>query len=511
MKNSMVSFGTSLLSGLVTLGVTLATTSLLLTGCDLAPKFKLPSFKVGNAYKESSPIDHSSKIDKPEDGNWTKATAPEQLAIPADWWTLFDDIHLMCLIEEANDKNPTIKAAKEHVEQARSQVRIASSAFFPAIDAGASPSRRLSSAASQKQFNPNPVVKPYTLYNAQGTISYDFDIFGQNRNNKAFESFKLASSQATLDAIRLTLQADIAHYYYTLRALTAEQAILKQSLTGKEQALELIQQKRDLGAVGDLDVSRYESDLALTKADAFAIQQQIEQTEHALAVLTGKLPNELSLMVEPLVDAPPVVPAGLPSELLQRRPDILAAQKDMAAANQHIGAVRASFFPHISLSALGGFESSELGDLFKWSSRTWLLGPLVGTTLSIPIFKGGEGLASLAMSKSSFRESVEIYRQKVLTAFQEVEDQLSANRSLTLQQEQLADALKASLTADSIAKQRYDSGGISYIERLDAEQVMLNTKRRSIQTLGQHYINTIQLIRALGGGWKPSQDEKKAE
>jgi multidrug efflux system outer membrane protein len=264
----------------------------------------------------------------------------------------------------------------------------------------------------------------------------------------------------------------------------------------------------EAGYTNELDFQRSESQLQQTQAEMLAVERQRLQLDHRLATLLGKTPADFSLA--PLTHEgelaapppPPSVPAGLPSQLLERRPDIIAAQQQMAEANARIGVARNAFFPQLNLTASGGFESTELGDLFQWSSRTWVLGPLVGTAVSLPIFEGGRNISRLDFAKAGFDGAVATYRQQVLTAFREVEDDLASLRLLADQAEAQQAAMTASARVVKLSTLRYDEGLVSQLEVIDSQRSLLSAQRALANVEGQRYATTVHLIRALGGGWE---------
>jgi multidrug efflux system outer membrane protein len=248
-------------------------------------------------------------------------------------------------------------------------------------------------------------------------------------------------------------------------------------------------------------VARAKTELGTTRSDAIALERQRALLEHALAVLLGEPPASFTLATAPLASTMPAIPAGLPSSLLERRPDIAAASRTMAAANARIGVAKAAFFPVLNLTAAGGFESADLGDLFKWSSRTWALGPLVGAILATPIIDGGRNQANLDRSYAVLEESVAGYRQQVLVAFAEVEDNLANVRTLDDQAQAARDAVASAGRAQRIAQVRYNEGATDYLDAIDAQRSLLSVQRLETQIKGARAASTVALIRALGGGW----------
>lgn len=467
--------------------------SLLLASCSLAPDLVMPDTQTPAAFKEAPKAG-----EKIADGAWAPAH-PTAVAGGA-WWKVFNDNQLDDLINEAKAQSPTLEAAKQRLEQARARSGIADSALLPRLDAGVAPTIGQPSAVSLGLPHGTVPKTTYT-YTASGTVSYEADLFGANRANSNAAEFSAASAESAYQAAILSLEADVAQAYYALRSLDREQEILNTTQKLREETLGLIKRSVNIGDSSELDVARADSELAQTKAESLDVGKRRAEAEHNLALLLGKPPANLNMAKNAISGIPPTVPAGVPSELLERRPDIQAAQKQMAAANEGIGVARAAFFPLLNLTATGGFQSDQLGQLFDWSSRTWLLGPLAGTMLTAPVFDAGKNISNLALSKAEFQEAVANYRQSVLVAFKEVEDQLSGLRFLKGEAEAQAESVRAARKAFSIAKRRYESGYFSYLELIDAQRALLAAERGEVQVLGGRYVTTVQLIRALGGSW----------
>jgi multidrug efflux system outer membrane protein len=292
----------------------------------------------------------------------------------------------------------------------------------------------------------------------------------------------------------------VAQTYFKLRSADAEQALLNETVRLREENVRINQRRYDLGALGELELERARTELSTTRIEALGLQRQRAQYEHALAVLLGKAPAAFNAPSAPLTQAAqlPGIPAGLPSSLLERRPDIAAAQHAMIASNARIGVAKSVMFPALRLTGAGGFESEGLADLFKWTSRTWLLGAL----LSMPILDGGRNRANIARSEAVLEESVANYRQSVLVAFAEVEDNLAGLRILGYQTKATDDALKSARNAANLANKLYEAGSAGYLDLLDAQRNLLVIERNAVQLRSNRATTTIALIRSLGGGWQ---------
>jgi multidrug efflux system outer membrane protein len=349
------------------------------------------------------------------------------------------------------------------------------------------------------------------MWRAQTGISYEVDMFGRVSNTVDAADAETQRSEALFHSVLLALQADVAQNYFALRELDAEIEVYNHAIELREQALKLVQQQYTLGDISELDVARAESELATARSDAMTVQRLRAASEHSLAVLLGKTPAEFSMSANPLQPVNLRIPAGLPSSLLERRPDIAAAERSMAAANARIGVAKAAFFPSLTLTGNAGFESGSLSNLFKWSSRTFLLGPLAGTALSLPIFDGGLRKGNLAKARAEYEEDVANYRQQVLVAFREVEDNLSDLRVLEEQTRTQSQAVDASGRAAKVARAQYSEGDVIYLSVIDAERTALQSRRAAVQLQGAQAAATVNLIRALGGGWGNASTVKSQE
>lgn len=454
--------------------------AVLLAGCSLAPKLEPPALEVPAQFKQLTPE---------ERGQW-KTAQPADGQPRGEWWRVFNDPVLDQLEQEADAASPTLAAAAARVSQARALVGVARAERVPQVDAGVGPTRIRSAGA--------PAV---TAWRGLVTASYEVDLFG--RISDAIEAARQDAEAVTglFYSVRLALQADVAQTYFALRESDEELALLRNTVRLREESVRLLQRRFDLGDISELDLARARTELETARNEAIALERRRAQLEHALAVLLGKAPAAFSLAPAPLAAEVPAIPAGLPSALLERRPDIAAASRAMAAANARIGVAKAAFFPVLNLTAQGGFESGELSELFKWSSRTWVLGPLVGTMLSMPLFDGGRNQASLDRAYAVLEETVAGYRQQVLVAFTEVEDNLVTVRTLEAQRGVIRAAVEAADRGVAISQSRYRSGATGYLDVIDAQRSLLLVQRLDTQLRGTRAISTVALIRALGGGW----------
>lgn len=473
----------------------LASILLLISACSLAPEYQKPSLSMPSAYKEAG-VD---PLKPGEAGSWKSAQPSEQVA-RGEWWTVFNDPVLNDLETKAQAANQNLQAATARLKQARALNQSARAGLFPTVSAGIGPTRERVSPASQFQPDSGNAAQQ-TMWRAQAGIAYEVDLFGRVANSVDAAGADTERSEALLHSVLLAVQADVAQNYFALRELDGQNQVYAEAVDLREQALKLVRQQYELGDISDLDLSRAEAELATARSDAMTVQRLRADSEHSLAVLLGQTPAEFALAANPLQPVNLKIPAGLPSSLLERRPDIAAAERTMAAANARIGVAKAAFFPSLTLTGSGGFESGSLGNLFQWSSRTFLLGPLVGTALSIPIFDGGARKGNLANARALYEEDVANYRQQVLVAFREVEDNLSQLRILDAQTKVQAEAVSASDRASTVARAQYREGNVVYLNVLDAQRSALQARRTAVQLQGAQAAATVNLIRALGGGW----------
>jgi multidrug efflux system outer membrane protein len=417
---------------------------------------------------------------------------------------VFGDPTLDALEAGAASANQTLKVGLARLEQARAFVRNAEADRSPQVEVGGNVSRaRLSPSSLGLRSDADPA--PATLWRLSAAASYEVDLFGRIASSIDAARADAAQTEGLYQSLLLTIQADVALQYLTLRGLDAEIALLSDTVRLREEALGLVERRYAAGDTSELDVARARTELSTARADRAALAQQRAAVEHALAVLVGKAPSELNLAPQPLAFRPIAIPAGLPSSLLERRPDIAAAERAMAAANARIGVARAAYYPRLSLTGLIGLESNDLGDLFQSSSRTWALGPLAGNMLSMTILDGGRRCANEAAALAAYDEAVAAYRESVLGAFREVEDGLSGLRLLAQQAAEHAQAVQSAQRAASLSNTRYRAGHVAYFEVIDAERQVLASQRAATQVERNRALATVGLVRALGGSWITAQ------
>lgn len=464
----------------IKLSLTALTAALILAGCSTARPPEKLTLNLPTQYREQAPLDGAWKVAAPAD-NFDRGA----------WWKIFGDAHLSELVLEATQSNPNLAIALARVKEARAAAGVADADRGVQVSAGVGPTR---SGDSQNIS---------TQYRAPLTFSYEVDLFGRLSDSSRAAKLDAEGQEAAYRSVLLALQSDVAQQYFTIHSLDSEIDVLQKTVVLRQEALDLAQHRFDAGDTSELDVAQAKTEWAITSAELEGVNRERAQRDHALAILLGKTPAEFTLAAAPL-QAPIVnVPAGLPSDLLERRPDIAQAQRQLAAGSARIGAAKAAFFPSLVLTGSAGYESNELRDLFKWSSRSWVLGPVLGTILSMPILDGGRNKANLARNDANYEALVANYRQQVLIGFRDVEDNLSALRTLDRQMQFEDQAISSAQLASRLAGSRYRNGSASYIEVIDAQRSNLASQRSRVRSAGQRAVASVSLIRALGGGWEP--------
>jgi len=452
--------------------------------CTVGPHYQRPKAEVPSAFKEAPPA------------GWKEAQPRDEIA-KGDWWVVFGDPTLNELEKQATSANQSLKAAIDRVDQARALARITQAQLYPAVNADISASREHVSANAP--VPPGEANRSYALntFTLPLDASYEVDIVGKIRRSLEASHADYQASVAAYQTVLLTLESDLAQNYFNLRYLDVDRTVLRQNLQVRQEFLDLTRHRRDGGLDSGLDVAAAEAQLDTTKAVYVGDERLRDQLEHAIAVLLGEPAAEFSLPETPVNLTPPVLPPGLPSDLLERRPDVAEAERQMAAASARIGVARAAFFPDLSLTSGAGFLSSALSNLLSGPSAAWTVTPL----LSVPVFQGGRIKANYQYAQAVYRESVDNYRQQLLTAFQQVEDSLSDLRVLEAQAGAQELAVQASQRSVDISTARYKVGLAEYLEVLTAENTLLQNQRTSVQILGSRLISSVQFINALGGGW----------
>ena len=456
-----------------------------LAGCVVGPNYHRPPVQAPTAYKTEGP--------------WRVAVPKDSIPKGA-WWEIFNDAELNNYEQQLLNANQSLAAAKDRLSEARSLARVATAGYFPNLSADPNASRQRYSAnrpevvTFKRPLTQNTFEVPFLL-------NYEPDLFGKVRRSVQAANASLQSTAADLYNVNLVLTAELAADYFTLRELDAETQVVQESVTIQQKGLQLVEDRHAGGVASGLDLAQQKTLLDSTQTQLYLVQQQRAQFEHAIAVLTGNPASTFSVPVRPLDATPPPVPLGVPSDLLERRPDVATAERQMAYENALVGVATAAFYPQLTISGGGGVQSTDITNLFTGPSAIWSLG---GDLLQ-PIFQGGRLRANLAATKSAYDESVANYRDAVLTAFQQVEDGLSGLNALSQ-----ADATQNAAVADArraleLANNRYVGGVTSYLDVITAQSALLTNERLATQLLGQQMVTSVYLVKALGGGWEASQ------
>lgn len=467
--------------------------AILAAGCNLAPKYQVPAVETPGIYQESSATNHS-----PTNIVWQVAQ-PDDGTNRGQWWLPFHDEELNALEGELIISNQNILSAYENYLSARATVKEARSEYYPTLTVDPQVTRSRQSLSTQpgtSKHNPN-----ITEYELPLDGSWQPDFWGRTRNTVRADVAAAQASAADLENTRLTAQAELAADYFQLRSQDSLIQLYDETVASYRESLKLEKVLFQTGIASDQDVAQAETQLETTEAQATNLRILRAQLEHAIAILIGRPPSAISVPVADLTAVPPEMPVGIPSQLLQRRPDIAAAERNVAAANAQIGVAKSAYFPTITLSASGGFESTTVGNLFDWPSRVWALGAGASET----IFNAGAFSAALAQYRAAYTNSVAQYRETVLTAFQQVEDNLVSLQVLDKEIQQQDVAVKSSARYLALAQDRYKLGIDSYLDVMTAQTTLLSNRQTLANLRSEQMTAAVQLIEALGGGWDTSQ------
>lgn len=461
-----------------------------LTGCAVGPKYQQPTVPTPPAYKEM--------------GDW-KTALPSDQNLGGNWWEIFNDPQLNALEEQISVSNQNLKEAVAQYQESRAALRYARADYYPTITASPSAGRQKYSANAPT----NPALRGVTINDFTVPVNLSYQTNAWGRVSKNVESYReqAQASDADLAVVNLTMHADFAVDYFAVRTLDAEEKLLRDTVAQYEQALQLNEDRYEGGLASEVDVEQAKTILETTRAQLVDVGVARAQYEHAAAVLVGKPPAEFSLPPLPLTTPPPPIPVGVPSELLERRPDIAAAERMVASENAQVGLARTAYYPMVELLASGGLESSAITTLFQGPSAFWAVGGQVLYT----IFDAGRRRAQNDQAKAAYVATVASYRQTVLTAFQQVEDNLAALRILEQEAQVQAKAVDAAERSLSLSNTRYDGGVTSYLEVITAQNAALSDEVTSVNILGRRMASAVLLIEALGGGWDRSSLPQRPE
>ena len=456
-----------------------------LAACTVGPNYHRPPMPTPPTYKTEAP--------------W-RAAEPKDSIPKGAWWEIYNDAELNAYEQQLLKANQSLAAANDRLSQARSLARVASAGYFPTMSVDPN--------ASRTRYSGNrPVVvtvgRPLTqnTFEIPFLLSYEPDLFGKVRRTLEASNASLQSTAADYYNVNLVLTAELAADYFSLRELDAELQVVQESVTIQQKGLQLVDARHSGGVASGLDLAQQKTLLDSTQTQLYLVQQQRAQYEHAIAVLTGNPASTFSIPVLPLNATPPAVPLGVPSDLLERRPDVATAERQMAYQNAQVGLATAAFYPQLTIFGGGGVQSTNITNLLTAPSAIWA----VGGDLLQPIFEGGRNRANLAATKSAYNEAEANYRESVLTAFQQVEDGLSGlntlSQAVNTQNSAVADARRAL----ELANNRYVGGVTSYLDVITAQSALLTNQRLATQLLGQQMVTSVYLVKALGGGWDALQ------
>lgn len=466
-----------------------------LTACSLAPAYVRPTSIQQDHYVQADPVEASSA------GIVWKVAEPSDHFAKGEWWKVFADPTLDHLESEAMASNQGVAAALARLEKARALERTAGASLLPEIATGFGPTRQKRSSSLNGETASSLGAPINTVWRAGVRASYEADLFGRVGSTIAVAKAQTLQSEQLLQGVRLSLQADIAQGYFALRALDAEELIVSRIVETRQRELQLVTRRFEHGDANEFEVSTIEAELAIVRSGQLSLSQQRMLAEHQLAALTGSFPVAFRLPKMPIEPVTIQLPAGLPSYLLERRPDVAAAERAVAAANASIGIAKAAFYPSVIINGSAGYESAKYSELLKSSSKVFLLGPLVGTLVNLALFDGGRRKGELAHASADLDEKTADYRSTVINAVREVEDSLATLRILRTQAVVQEEVVCASARAATISRLQFDRGAARYAEVLQADRTSLATQRARIELLGVQAIATVNLIRALGGGW----------
>jgi len=466
------------------LTVLLAMAVLQFSGCTVGPNYKRPAAEVPPVYKEV--------------GNW-KPAEPNDQNLATNWWEIFQDPQLNALEAQVNVSNQNLKAAEAQYTQARAILRYSRADYFPTVTVDPTATRN-KTAANRQPHSAQFSGISYTDLQIPFELSYQVDVWGRIRRTVESYREQAQASAADLATVNLSMHSQLALFYFQARLLDAEEQLLNSTVTQYEQALELIESRFGGGIDSELQVQQARTQLETTRAQAIDVGVARAQYEHAVAVLMGKPPATFRLPPLPLTMPPPPIPTGLPSELLERRPDIAAAERRMASANAQIGVAKAAYYPLVNLAAAGGFESGKITTLISGPSILWSAGPSAVFTL----FDVGRRRAASDEAIAVYDQSVANYRQTVLTGFQQVEDNVAALRILEHEAQVQDKAVIAAQKYLELAWTRYKGGVTSYLEVTTAQSAALSDELTAVNILGRRMVDAVTLVQALGGGWSSS-------
>jgi NodT family efflux transporter outer membrane factor (OMF) lipoprotein len=459
----------------------------------VGPNYHRPAADAPAAFKEPP-------TDNPEEINRWKPAEPNEAVARGKWWEIYNDPELNALEEQVSISNQNVLMAAAQFREAADVVRIARSSLFPTITTSPSYTRSQSSSTLFNVQAGNLTSGQRNIYDLPASVSYTVDIWGSIRRTVRADVATAQASFAQLENARLSYQTTLADDYYELHGIDGDIALLHTTVSSYEDSLKLTQDRFNAGVASGADVALAQTLLEGAKAQLIDYGVARAQYEHAIAVLTGQAPAQVSIAAAPIKIGPPPVPLAVPSTLLQRRPDIATAERQMAAENEQIGITKAAYYPSLTLAASGGLQAGQFYNWFTWPSRFWSIGP----TLAETVFDAGRRHAQVAEATDTYDATVANYRQVVLTAFQQVEDNLAALRVLENEAAVEDAAVKAARDALDIATYQYKAGTVDYLSVITQQAILLNDQENAVNILTRRMSASVLLIEALGGGWSSS-------
>lgn len=465
-------------------GIAAAAAALAISGCRVGPDYHPPAAPLAPSFADAP------------------APAAKQQAIGySDWWKLYQDPQLDQLETAADAANQDVRAAIQRVNQATAVTAAARSFLYPTLSAQPSVGRTREAQQRPNNGNTGGRAATYNDYQLPLVLNYEIDVWGRVRRTVEAERATQQASVDDLRIVRLSTEAAVAMDYYQLRETDQELGVVDHLLEDFRQSVQLNNSLFQHGLASQLEVAQARTLLEQTDASAQSLKTQRDQLQHALAVLVGKTPESFTLPAQPPTPQPPAIPVGLPSDLLERRPDIAEADRNVATATARIGIARAAYFPQLSLTGLAGYESSNIGSLLNWQNS---IASLAASAVA-PIFNGGRLRAGVNQAEAAYRETLAQYSQTVLTSYQQVEDQLSALHHLADQATLQGQAVQDATRAEQMAMDQYKHGLVSYLDVVTAQQAVLFNQRTETQISGQRLVASVVLVKALGGGWEATK------
>ena len=477
--------------------------SLLLCSCLVGPNYQRPSAPVTPAFKEPPPASYGESKD------WTKAQPSDAFA-GGKWWEIYNDPALNALEEQVAISNQNVKVYEAQYQEARDVVRIARAGLRPTVAAGPAITATGSGSGTFSTGTGTAVhtsSKTAAFYNLPIEVSWTADIWGGIRRTIRADIATAQASAAQLAGARLSYQAILASDYFSLHGLDANEDLLEKTIKSYTEYLQLTRDRYEAGVASDADVAQAEAQLEGARVSQVDLGVNRAAYEHAIAILLGKPPAEFAIERRIRTSPPPIIPEAVPSTLLQRRPDIAQYERQVAAANEQIGVAKAAYYPTVTLSASGGLQSTSISNWFTWPARFWSVGPSLSETL----YEGGRRRGQLNEAQHAYDAAVANYRQTVLTAFQQVEDNMAALRVLEDEQAVEARAISAALRSLDVSTEQYKAGTVNYLNVLSAQTVVFSDQVSAIDIQTRRLTSSVTLVEALGGGWDasslPSSDD----